>query len=631
MSSKVNVNMTISRVDGMYIPGFSINFLNGGFSYIPDRYGGYVIASGCGSGKTTAIKEMILKVFNYGVVYSAATIDECNKMYQFLVTEGPNNGLFPNDIVVLHSEFDTPGVDLNMMRSNSNDLHDKKVIICTHYKFLNEHPEILLKYNKLKNVSFKNNISRSHKVISGISDEIKYDLPRQNIFIDEVPTCKSIGIKIDSLKKSVFFEPEKYFTGNWIKNSKGEDVPEMKKTGNYVPLIDLEEFEDKCNEFKNSLGFFKEDCQSNKMRNLILSDLIYDNFNILKGLKDTESVNLTRTMSSLLYEDMKTRLMIFEGTGDLTFHKSELFNLLNVDTKYNSPIFVDENPIEFNIKRSYRNNSEFLNQLEFRNYEWDRVTNSLIDIITRPSSTGTLIVCWKGYKIKDDDPVDYIDSYDEVNKSYNESFNLSKNIELLLSKKGINFGYKIIHYMSGLDRATNEFREYNQIVFLGDFKVPDSVVGKFNFDYKVNTTPVLFRIYQMAQAVCRLCIRENSGRPISISYTSDIDKLFIDKLVKYLYNSPVEILDDIKSASFDFIKPKWRGVIEKLCELDYELKLSILNQKRYYIEVPLDLLYEILPMSRKESSKYNSLVNYLRGLGIEMKIISNARSLGFKS
>ena len=158
MNSKVNVNMTISRVDGMYIPGFSINFLNGGFSYIPDRYGGYVIASGCGSGKTTVIKEMILKVFNYGVVYSAATIDECNKMYQFLVTEGPNNGLFPNDIVVLHSEFDTPGVDLNMMRSNSNDLHDKKVIICTHYKFLNEHPEILLKYNKLKNVSFKRNI-----------------------------------------------------------------------------------------------------------------------------------------------------------------------------------------------------------------------------------------------------------------------------------------------------------------------------------------------------------------------------------------------------------------------------------------------------------------------------------------
>ena len=405
----------------------------------------------------------------------------------------------------------------------------------------------------------------------------------------------------------------------------------MKKTGNYVPLIDLEEFEDKCNEFKNSLGFFKEDCQSNKMRNLILSDLIYDNFNILKGLKDTESVNLTRTMSSLLYEDMKTRLMIFEGTGDLTFHKSELFNLLNVDTKYNSPIFVDENPIEFNIKRSYKNNSEFLNQSEFRNYEWDRVTNSLIDIITRPSSTGTLIVCWKGYKIKEDDPVDYIDSYDEVNKLYNESFNLSKNIELLLSKKRVNFGYKIIHYMSGLDRATNEFREYNQIVFLGDFKVPDSVVGKFNFDYKVNTTPVLFRIYQMAQAVCRLCIRENSGRPINISYTSDIDKLFIDKLVKYLYNSPVEILDDIKSASFDFIKPKWRGVIEKLCELDYELKLSILNQKRYYIEVPLDLLYEILPMSRKEVGKYNSLVNYLRGLGIEMKIISNARSLGFKS
>lgn len=206
--NKINVNMTISRVEGMYIPGFSINFLNGGFSYIPDKYGGYVIASGCGSGKTTAIKEMILKVFEYGVVYSAATIKECNEMYEYLSTEGSSHGLYPQDIVVLHSEVDNPGVDIKIMRDNSDNLHDKKVIICTHYKFLNEHPEILLKYNRLKNVSLKNNVSRSHRIISGLSNDIKYDLPRQNIFIDEVPTCKSIGIKIDSLKKSVFFEPE---------------------------------------------------------------------------------------------------------------------------------------------------------------------------------------------------------------------------------------------------------------------------------------------------------------------------------------------------------------------------------------------------------------------------------------
>lgn len=395
----------------------------------------------------------------------------------------------------------------------------------------------------------------------------------------------------------------------------------MKKTGNYVPLTDLEEFEEKCNEFKNSLGFFKEDCQSNKMRNLILSDLIYDNFNILKNLKDTESVNLTRTMSSLLYEDMKTRLMIFEGTGDLTFYKSDLFDLLNVENKYNSPIFVDESPIEFNIKRSYKNNSEFLNQLESRNIEWSKVAEKLVNIINNPSSTGTLIVCWKGYKVKEDDSIDYIDNSEEYNKSYNSSYDLSKGLTSLLESKGVKSGYRIIHYMSGLDRATNEFREFNQIVFLGDFKVPDSVVSKFNFDYKVNTTPVLFRIYQMAQAVCRLCIRENSGKPIRISYTSDIDFMFIDKLVKYLYNNPVKDLDDIKSRSFDFIKPKWREVIEKLCDLDYELKLAVLNHEKYYVEIPLDLIYDIFPMSRKECDKYGSLIRYLNKIGISAKII----------
>ena len=92
----------------------TFNLLNGSFTLNPGKYGSYAIATGCGSGKTTAIKELILKVYRSGVVYSAATIRECNEMYEFLL----NNGIDENRVVILHSNTQDKGVDLNMLRNH---------------------------------------------------------------------------------------------------------------------------------------------------------------------------------------------------------------------------------------------------------------------------------------------------------------------------------------------------------------------------------------------------------------------------------------------------------------------------------------------------------------------------------
>ena len=40
-------------------PGMDIDFLNGSVS-VPNEYGGYAISCGCGGGKTTAIKDIIM-------------------------------------------------------------------------------------------------------------------------------------------------------------------------------------------------------------------------------------------------------------------------------------------------------------------------------------------------------------------------------------------------------------------------------------------------------------------------------------------------------------------------------------------------------------------------------------------
>ena len=74
-----------------------MTFLNGGGEItIPERYGAYVVASGCGSGETTIIKELIRTQNSSGILYAASTIQECNDMYQYCKT------IIPEDMVKDH-------------------------------------------------------------------------------------------------------------------------------------------------------------------------------------------------------------------------------------------------------------------------------------------------------------------------------------------------------------------------------------------------------------------------------------------------------------------------------------------------------------------------------------------------
>ena len=78
--NEINITRSISVTD---IGGNTrLNLLNGQID-IPRKDGCYVVSSGCGSGKTTAIKQLIGREFDKGVLYSAFTIEECNDMYNY--------------------------------------------------------------------------------------------------------------------------------------------------------------------------------------------------------------------------------------------------------------------------------------------------------------------------------------------------------------------------------------------------------------------------------------------------------------------------------------------------------------------------------------------------------------------
>ena len=613
------INVKIAERGYGFISEINMKFLNGEVT-VPNRPGGYVIASGCGSGKTTVIRQLILSEYRKGVLYSAATIRECNEMHSFLV----NNGIDKDRIIVLHSDVESDGVDMRSFRNNPFVLADKWIVICTHHKLLNEYPEAFLKYNCY--VYSKSRMSHLTRGYYQWGEDGKCRMPRQYILVDELPTCKSFGfdLELQSLgllgvsKQETQYDEEgrSYIT---------DKIPlELTNGGNYKVT------ESKADTYNIHLAG-PVDTELGKMKNDLALSIVFDDYcrfnEIFKSNRNLRSIRINYTLSDQVNEipnTCGTRFIIFDGTGDLTFiPKSDSycpFTLLTYSNKYNSPISI--NKVEIGYKRSYKNDNEF-NDKRSQLISNIKIQVENISNIIR-SNHKVLILTWKDLKVKDERRGIPIDEYDRREIGYVDF--IRNELMSYGFIEGMNFS--IIHYQSGLDRATNEFREFDTVYFLGEFHVPTEVVNQFNQDYRVGTSVLNYTLYQLVQAVCRTRIRLHNMSPIDIYYTSDWDK-YNDDIMKNLggYLSSNSI-SEIRDTTLNNVKPKWRSVIELFCSLSPEFKDAIeIEGKTCMIEFTLDEIWEltreVLPVNRKKVESYYSLINYLKKFGIELKINSN--------
>ena len=614
---EIKVNIPEVRLPG--IPEINIQFLNGVVN-IPGRSGGYVIASGCGSGKTTAIRQIILSEFNKGVIYSASTINECNEMYQFLVQNGEPYGLTKDDIIVLHSDYTAEGVDMNMFRNNPKELANKKVIICTHIKLLNEYPESLMAYNR--NILRKSRMSLLSRGKFSFDENGIKKYPRQYVLIDEMPTCTGFSFNVTrdlirllgvaDVEERVDEEGKTYTTAR---------LPIHYTNGNNYEIT--EEL------YKGSgLEIFNNSTESGRLKSRLALSMIYEDYDgLINALDNMDGTKPFIKMSYTIADQIasgncqgETRYIIFDGTGDLTFipydNGYSPFSTLTYGSKYNSPITM--NKIVMGYKRVFRTERDFYSK---RSSILDNIriqVDNIVNIINENHKL--LIVTWKDFKVKKEGRGLPIEDYDVREIPYPEYLRLE--IEKRSKISGVDF--EIIHYQSGLDKATNKFREYDSIMFLGEFHVPNDVVSQFNMDYKVFTNPDNYLIYQLVQAVCRTRIRNHKGEGINIYFTDDWDEMVMNNLVSYLSLNNVS---EVRNTTLNHIKPKWRPVIELFCNLSNEFKDAIeIEGKFCRIKFTLDEIWnltrDVLPISEKKLKKYYSLINYLKGFGIDLVIES---------
>ena len=184
--------------------------LSTGVIDVPDDNGGYIISSGCGSGKTESIKSLIRQKYNSGILYCVDTRDELGKMYDWILANlvnrelGYGDILRESDVMIISSDKERSSF-LNQYRDNPEILMEKKIILITHVRFWTDLINYFLIYRPQVPVdSFDGDFRKLM---------VRPDL-RRYILFDETPTFIRPFVEFDKTILGVFSKTDD--TGNII-------------------------------------------------------------------------------------------------------------------------------------------------------------------------------------------------------------------------------------------------------------------------------------------------------------------------------------------------------------------------------------------------------------------------------
>ena len=651
MSNKLSQNSNPIWIEELGNRKLRFHYLNGDIDFDESIYGAWVMSPGCGSGKTTNIKNLIGMRWYEGILYVAFTISEVNDMYRWIVENlvgrvtDPNTGhvLKLDDIIVLHSDTEADGVDMNLFRNHPELLADKRIMLCTHYKLLNEHTETLIssKFNKR---SASRLHSKSRCVINGLGQ----DHPRQWILIDESTEANgrsyTIPISTFAMLGEAIYTERVFKNGRYITVDLKE--PKLVRKNNmYMDFMDLVEMSSRA--WGIPVLPISPNNEMNKIKFDQLADELYYNFdryaNICKNSKN-KIARVQFNYTNIINQGMVSHLILFDGTGDITLKNSRKFEVLDIlHNKYNSPLTAFK--FNFNLFRRI-NRYKLANGLnEYITSELEKSVDTLTNIIQKNKKT--LIFTWKSFKYDNDeindDPSTHSDKdADAVNNSniivskstdtfeLNPDFNLPNYIRFELYRRNIlPDQFAIEYYGSGKDKAINDYRDFDSIVFLGNYQVPNYVIDDFNTMFESSTSSTEYYANRVVQAICRGRIRKHNGEGMNIYFSSDWNDDVINYSLNYLTGSSGIhniAAPNISRNSYERLReigitPKKAEKIAKLCEYDEGILNAIEKNTIYTTNITLDKIYELIPMSMKKSKEYNSILRSLKQLGITVNII----------
>ena len=554
--------------------GFTMQ-LNTGTIDVPDKPGGYIISSGCGSGKTESIKSLIRQKYNEGILYCVDTREELKKMYNWiisdLVDDKPGEGLKSTDVMIVSSgsEF---AYSLDQYRDKPEILMEKKIILITHVRFWTDLINYFLVYQPKEKVTpFDGNFNKLMQ---------RKDL-RGYILFDETPTFIKPFIELNISILGMFGKTDN--KGNIVCKS----PEEIRK---YYDRFMKEKNDDPFNH-KYRIDRIKRDVALN------LIPKYYDSW----MMHNSDKVSITFYPVDLCPEsiEISTHILVYEGAGDLLLKNSKSFKLLDVEHKYNST--TEFKKIEFGIIRKGEQDEDKFNSF------MDRVSG----LIVKPS----LVVCWK-------------DINGEESESGKSEYMEKVRSELL--KRGVNSSFLHLTYYGAADnKSTNNYRDIEQIILCGNWSLINAETAKMRRAYGTDTTSQEHKEWYFSQLITRIGIRKHQVGNYSVFYTDDFDESFIRKMDAYFNENRILNSGNRKQKDWEKkldgmkIRKNIRKEIIVLAKYDKSMRNAIVMEQEYTKEVTFDYLEMIgIARDRRERRKYKTLSDVLKKMKIELVIKS---------
>lgn len=551
-------------------PGFKVLFKNGVLD-VPDKHGSYILSTGCRAGKTESIKELIALKKDEGVIYCVDTKAEVDKMYNYL----KDNGIVAEaDMLRLHGDAKT---ELDAYRDHPEDIMQKKVVLLTHVRFWSDLIHYFLIYKPL---TIPGAFDGNFKALM-----MRGDL-RQLVLFDETPLFYLAFAKISRTVLGCLSDK----VGKGWRCKTPADMKDC-----YMKFV--EGTPDAFTKSNHKLAILKRDTT------LAIIPKFYSGW---VSAKKDEKMELQFYPTDICQKNINTHILFYEGVGDILLRGVKNITLLDIPNKYNSAVGFCPLAVQPQKRSDKFDKHAFYTMM-------DAVDNTL----KAERDYKTLIVCWKNIGPR-------IDNQATGNAEWK---NL---IDAELMKRGFVYGidYSITYFGAADTKSTNAYRDYRNIILLGDWNTPENFASSVREAFKSDTTIEDYRVWYYTQLVCRIGIRNLSGGNFKVYYTTDYKPLFINQLCNYLNmnkytptprkNKRKCWLDDIAKASG--IREPQKSDIVKLAIIFSDLKTEIEAKNSYTLTVPLAQLAAKCPRKEKKRRAYKPLVSALAKLNITLVI-----------
>ena len=304
-------------------------------------------------------------------------------------------------------------------------------------------------------------------------------------------------------------------------------------------------------------------------------------------------------------------VILFDGTADIVFKGDKRLLPLS-GSRYRSDIEFIRFPMP--IKRKYKIERFWIR--EFDMYAPDLM--KMIADITKNEKL--LVVTWKTLDVfRNDLNADKMENH-KVSYEFPERLK-----EILVRKGAVESNLKVIYRGSGQDRGSNEFRDFESILFLGEWHLPDTITSEINSMFGCDCEFEDYKKSLIIQTICRLQIRKHQGLPIKVYISEDIDYNMMYEVQEYFKanSDPSCKIKGLTNPCPKYKRPEKGYMIDLAFLMGYDtnIRKAIENKMPYSFSITLSDLYSIIPKDRKAKDRYNNLTRHLKDkLGITMNI-----------